>query len=426
VTTPDSKKGEFTHLFPDILPGGKAVLFAAGATAGNLANNAQIVVSSLQTGERRDLIAGTSPRYAVTGHLVYAQGTTLVAVPFDPQRLPLTGPPVPVLEGVLQSPWSGAAHYAFSSTGTLVYVPGGLQGAQRRLVWVDRKGVEQVLPAPVRSYRTPRISPDGRRVAVTSSESGDNIWLYDLARETLTRLTFEGRLNTTPTWAPDGRRIVFSSAWTGGGWNVFWQPADGSGDAEQLTEFGDYPHNVGSWSPDGQVLAFEEINPVTSWDIWLLRLSDHKAQPFLHTPFRETAPVFSPDSRWLAYASDETGRYEIYVQPYPAGPGGKWQISTEGGTEPVWAHDGEIFYRQENKMMAVETKTQPAFSAGNPKVLFEGQYVPAMQTMPNYDVSRDGQHLLMVKSEQTEEATQINVVLNWFEELKRRVPTGTK
>jgi serine/threonine-protein kinase len=424
VTTPDSKKGEFTHLFPDLLPGGKAMLFAAGPTAGNLANTAQIVVSSLQTGERRDLIGGTSPKYALTGHLVYAQGATLRAVPFDPQRLAVTGSPVPVLEGVLQSPTGGTTQYSFSSLGTLVYVPGGLQGAQRRLVWVDRKGVEQPLPAPVRGYRTPRISPDGRRVAVTSSEAGDNIWLYDLARETLTRLTFEGRTDANPIWTPDGRRIAFASSRTAGR-NVFWQPADGSGGVEQLTEFSDYQHTLGSWSPDG-VLAFEELNPATGRDIWVLRLSDRKAQPFLHMPFDEAAPAFSPDGRWLAYASDETGRYEIYVQPYP-GPGGKSQISTEGGTEPVWAHDGEIFYRQENKIMAVGTKTQPTFSAGNPKVLFEGRYVRTQQTQPNYDVSRDGQRFLMVKaSEQTEAATQINVVLNWFEELKRRVPTAKK
>jgi Tol biopolymer transport system component len=350
-----------------------------------------------------------------------------MAVPFDLQRLAVTGTAVPVLEGVLQSPLTGTAQYSFSSTGALVYVPGGLQGAQRRLVWVDRKGAEQPLPAPVRSYRTPRISPDGRRVAVTSSEVGENIWLYDLARETLTRLTFEGAANFTPTWTPDGRRIAFSSAKAAHTWNVFWQTADGSGGAEQLTEFGDYPHNVGSWSPDGQVLAFEEISPVTGRDIWVLRLSDRKAQPFLHTSFNETAPAFSPDSRWLAYASDETGRYEIYVQPYPAGPGGKWQISTEGGTEPVWAHDGEIFYRQGNKMMAVGTTTQPTFSADNPKVLFDGQYVPSLATIPNYDISRDGQRFLMVKaSEQEQSSTQINVVLNWFEELKRRVPSGKK
>ena len=427
VTTPDSKKGELTHLLPDLLPGGKAVLFAAGPNPGDLANAAQIVVSSLQTGERRDLIGGTSPRYALTGHLVYAQGATLMAAPFDLQRLALTGSPVPVLEGVLQSLWSGAAQYSFSSTGTLVYVPGGLQGAQRTLVWVDRKGTEQPLPAPVRGYRTPRISPDGRRVAAASPESGDNIWLYDFARETLTRLTFEGRVNHTPLWTPDGRRIAFISDRTGGPTNVFWQTADGSLGAEQLTEFSsDYLHNLGSWSPDGQVLAFDELSAATGHDIWVLRLSDRKAQPFLHTQFNETAPAFSPDGHWLAYASDETGRYEIYVQPYP-GPGRKWQISTEGGTEPAWAGNGEIFYRQGNKMMAVGTTTQTTFSAGNPKVLFEGQYVRTAATISNYDVSRDGQRLLMVKaSEQTEAATQINVVQNWFEELKRRVPTGKK
>jgi serine/threonine-protein kinase len=226
ATTPDSKTGEVTQLWPDLLPGAKAVLFAAGPAVGNLANTAQIVVSSLQPGERRDLIGGSSPRYARTGHLVYAQGATLMAVPFDPRRLALTGSPVPVLEGVLQSLWSGAAQYSFSSTGTLVYVPGGLQGAQRRLVWVDRKGTEQPLPAPVRGYRTPRISPDGQRVAVASSEAGDNIWLYDLARETLTRLTFEGTVNANPNWTPDGRRIGFVSNRTAGR-NVFWQPADG-------------------------------------------------------------------------------------------------------------------------------------------------------------------------------------------------------
>jgi Tol biopolymer transport system component len=348
-----------------------------------------------------------------------------MAVPFDRQRLALTGSPVPVLEGVLESLWSGVAQYSFSSTGTLVYIPGGLQGAQRRLVWVDRKGVEQPLPAPVRGYRTPRISPDGRRVAVTSSESGDNIWLYDLARETLARLTFEGRVNATPIWTPDGRRVAFISDRTGAA-NAFWQPADGSGGAEQLTESSGYALRPGSWSPDGQVLALEEVSPSALRKIWVLRLSDRKAQPFLRTQFNETAPAFSPDGHWLAYASDETGRYEIYVQPYP-GPGGKWQISAEGGTEPVWAANGEIFYRQGNKMMAVRTTTQPTFSAGNPKALFEGQYVPTQGTISNYDVSRDGQHLLMVKASEEEQAvTQINVVLNWFEELKRRVPTGTK
>jgi Tol biopolymer transport system component/predicted Ser/Thr protein kinase len=424
LSTPDSKKGETTHRFPELLPGGKAVLFAAGQSATVNLNNARIVVRSLQTGETRDLIGGTYPSYAPTGHLVYAQAGTLMAVSFDPRRLAVTGASVPMLESVLQSPTSGVVQYSFSNTGSVAYVPGGLQAVQRKLVWVDRKGTEQPLPTPSHPYRTPRLSPDGRRVVVAISDQlGDHIWLYDLTRDTLTRLTFEGTTNSTPIWTPDGKRITFGS--TRGGSSAsdaFWQPADGSGSAEALTMFRENRHNMGSWSPDGQVLSFEEINPVTRRDVWVYTLSDRKAHPFLNTQFNETAPEFSPDGHWLAYASDESGRYEIYVQPYP-GPGGKWQISTEGGTEPRWTRDGEIFYRSGTKMMAVDTKLKPTFSADKPKMLFEGQYVPSLATMHNYDVSQDGQRFLMVKdSDQATLSTQINVVLNWFEELKRRVP----
>ena len=182
-----------------------------------------------------------------------------------------------------------------------------------------------------------------------------------------------------------------------------------------------------SFSPNGQLLAFIEVNPTTGYDIWVLRLSDRKAQPFLQTPFNESVPRFSPDGHWLAYISDESGRYEVYVQPYP-GPGGKWPISTEGGTEPVWNPNGrELFYRSGDKMMAVDIATQPSFTAGKPRLLFEGTYEPTWATNPNYDVSADGQRFLMVKaSEQEQSNTQINVVQNWFEELKRRVPTGNK
>ncbi len=425
------EKGEVSHRWPEFLPGGKAVLFAAATTTANW-SNARIAVQKVETGERRDLIqAGTHPHYAPSGHLVYAQGGNLMAVPFDPRRLEVTGAAVPVLEGVLQSTFNGAAQYSFSATGSLVYVPGGLQSAQRRLVWVNRNGAEQPLAAPARAYRQLQLSPDGRRVAVTIDEQETQVWLYDLSRETLTRLTFEGNANANPAWTPDGKRIAYQSNREGPP-NLFWQLADGSGGLERLTT-SEYLHAPESWSPDGQLLAFLEINPTTGYDIWVLRLSDpsaplgagRKAQLFLRTPFNESAPRFSPDGRWLAYISDESGRWEIYVQPYP-GPGGKWLISTEGGTEPVWNPNGrELFYRSGDRMMTVEIKTQPGFSAGKPKVLFEGQYLPTPATFPNYDVTPDGQRFLMLKpSEQDQAATQINVVLNWFEELKRRVPTG--
>jgi len=175
--------------------------------------------------------------------------------------------------------------------------------------------------------------------------------------------------------------------------------------------------------PDGQVAAFVEINPVTATDNWTFRVSDRKAQPFLKTPFNEGAPAFSPDGHWLAYSSDESGHTEIYVQPYP-GPGGKWQVSTDGGTEPVWNHNGkEMFYRIGNKMMAVDVKLTPSFSAGIPKMLFEGPYLPTPGTFPNYDVSPDGERFLMLKSGEQESApTEIHVVMNWFRELQERVP----
>ena len=351
-----------------------------------------------------------------------------MAVPFDPQRLEVRGAAVRVVEGVMESESgiSGAAQYSISATGSLVYVRGGILSAQRRLVWVSRNGTEQPIAAPMRAYDRPRLSPDGRQAAVTIGEQERDVWLYNLSRDTLTRLTFGGSTNAYPIWTPDGRRLAFMSTKEGVG-NIFWQLADGSGGLERLNT-SEYVQAPTSWSADGQLLAFIEVNPTTGYDIWILRMSDREAQPFLRTPFNESAPQFSPDGHWLAYVSDESGRYEVYVQPYP-GPGGKWQISTEGGTEPVWNRNGrELFYRSGDKMMAVDIATQPSFVAGKPTMLFEGPYLPAPGTSPNYGVSPDGQRFLMLKpGGQTGTApTQINVVLNWFEELKQKVPLATK
>jgi eukaryotic-like serine/threonine-protein kinase len=409
---------EDSHRWPAFLPGGDAVLFAAFRAGGNW-NNAQISVQSVGTGERRDLVqGGTNPRYAPSGHLVYAQGGNLMAVPFDAQKLTVTGTAVPMVEGVLQSTFSGAAQYSFSDTGSLVYVPGSVQ-AQRRLLWVSRGGAEEPVAAPARAFRGPRLSPDGREVAVAIEGQETEVWLYDLSRETLTRLTSQGGTEYDPVWTPDGKRVVFHS--TTGVVGLFWQLADGSGGLERLNG-GGLPY---SWSPDGQLLAFNDGNA----NIEVLRLGDRKVLHFSETRFKEGAAQFSPDGRWLAYVSDESGRYEIYVQPYP-GPGGKWQISTEGGTEPLWNPNGrELFYRSGDRMMAVEITTQPRFSAGKPKVLFAGQFQPSPSPVPNanYDVSPDGQRFLMLKlGGQDQAPTQINVVLNWFEELRQKVPAGKK
>ncbi len=282
------------------------------------------------------------------------------------------------------------------------------------------------MAAPARAYVYPRLSPDGQRVGVSIAEEETQTWLYDFSRETLTRFTYEGHVNQNAIWTPDGKWIAIQSN-REGTMNIFRQRTDGSGGPEHLitSEYNNFPM---SWSHDGQLLAFAEVNPATGYDIWVLRMSDHKAQAFLRTPFNKSVPLFSPDGHWLAYISDESGRFEIYVQPYP-GPGGKWQISTEGGAEPLWNPNGrELFYRSGDKMMAVDIATQPSFSAGKPRVLFEGQYNRAAGVTPNYDVSPDGQRFLMIKPNETGEAspTQINVVLNWFEELKRRVPAGAK
>jgi eukaryotic-like serine/threonine-protein kinase len=420
------EKADATHRWPEFLPGGRALLFAAAPNSINFSIG-QIAVQLVGTGERRNLIqAGMSPRYAPSGHLIYAQGGSLMAVPFDPQHLATTGTAIPVVEGVLQSPFSGAVQYSFSNSGSLVYVSGGLQSAQNRLVWVNRKGIEHPLAAPPRAYLNPRLSPDGRRVGVTITEQDSHIWTYDL-RETFTRLTFAGNANNGAVWTPDGKRITFSTNPKGGPLNIYWLLADGSGGLERLTT-SQYLNAPMSWSPDGKLLAFFEVNPTTQRDIWVLRMSDRKLLPFLQTPFNEAVPRFSPDGRWLAYISDESGRYEIYVQSYP-GPGGKWQISTEGGTEPAWNGNGrELFYRNGDEMMAVDIATQPGFAAGTPRMLFEGRYERAPFPSTNYDVSPDGQRFLMLKPNESADAapTQINVVLNWFEELKRRVPNGNK
>ena len=415
--------GENRHGWPDLLPGGQVILFTA---FGSGLDTPRIATQQLETGERRVLAEGGAyPRYLPSGYLVYVQQEeapgTLLAAPFDLSRLEVTGTPVPLVESVMQSN-SGAAQYSFSSLGSLVYIPGGNPASERRLVWVDRQGTEQPLAAPPQRYVNLQLSPDERRLAVQIDSPNPEVWIYDIQLETLTRLTFAG--GGFPLWTPDGKQVTFPSRRAGVP-NLFWKPADGTGAAEQLTTREHPTDHSFSWSPDGQVLAFTEAHPITGWDLWVLPLGGNSnPRPFLQTPFREAAPRFSPDGRWLAYVSDESGRPEIYAQPFP-GPGKKWQISTEGGVEPVWSRNGkELFYGNSGQMMVVDLTTEPTFRAGDPRPLFGGQYVTAFNTWrPKYDVSSDGRRFVMIKRGRQElGVTELNVVLDGFEELKRRVP----
>jgi serine/threonine-protein kinase len=407
--------GEAAHGMPTLLPAGRGVLFAIGG-----GQAPRIAVASLTGAERKNLVApGSGPRYSPTGHLIYAMAGTLFAIPFNVNTLALTGNATPVVQGVLQTA-VGFPYYSFSNTGTLVYVSGSA-GIRRNLVWVGRDGSEQLVPAPVHEYDWPRLSSDGKRIAV---EIAGQTWTYDTTRDSLTRVTFDGTQNDAPTWSPDGTRIAIRSNREGMPGSIFWQMADGSGGQERLSTSTQVADTPMSFSPDGRFIAFFRTDAKTQRDIWVASVKDHTRTLFLGTPATEGAPRFSPDGKWIAYVSDESGRPEIYVQPYPRG-GGKWQISTDGGIEPVWNPNGrELFYRTTNKMMAVQITTSPTFAAGRPSMLFEGDYLasPFPATGVTYDVTPDGRRFLMVKDAPTEQATQINVVVNWFEDLKRRVP----
>jgi eukaryotic-like serine/threonine-protein kinase len=420
LTTPDAAKGEYSHRYPQILPGGKAVVFTALNGFGW--DESRIELLRLDTKERRVLVrGGHTGRFVASGHLIYYRAGSLLAVPFDLARLDVKSvAPVTIAGGVRQSSGTVGGDYSISSAGILVYVPASPRQFESQLVWIDRDGKVQPIPAPPRAYSNPALSRDGKQIAVNVTSDTEQLWTYDLSHGTLTQLTSEQGSSRDAVWTSDSKRVAYRSN-KAGRWNLYWRPSDRSGPEERLTS-SDALHIPDSFSPDGQLLAFTEDNVSTGFDIWVLRLHDRTAQPFLRTPFNEGAAQLSPDGRWLAYDSDESGGSEVYVQSYPA-PGGKWLVSSGGGDAARWNPNGrELFYRNGGKMMAVDVTTSPRFAVATPRLLFEGQ-----DFTNAWDVSPDGQRFLMVKPvEQQQAATQINVVLNWFEELKRRVPAGTK
>ena len=430
---------------PRLLPDGDSVLFSVTTATGPTRwDQAQIVVQSLRTGERKVVWhGGGDARYVATGHLVYAVGNDLLAVAFDLDELTVTGRPVPVVQGVQRATVPATngdtANYGVSESGTLVYLAsgslggGGLIVTLRTLVWVNRDGREEPLAAPPRPYSYPRVSPDGMQVAVDVRDAESDIWVWSLERGTLTRLTFDPLFDRFPLWSPDGRRIVFSSQRDGSRGNLFSQMADGTGQPDRVAE-ADKNTQVfpTSFSPDAtRLLVYGDPNNTQKDDIGVVALdagADRAVKPFLTTMFDERNAEVSPDGRWVAYESDESGQPEVYVRPFPSVDAGRWQVSTGGGTQPLWARNGrELFYRSGDAVMSVPVETRAGFVARNPVVLFKGQFAPSLSGR-NYDVSPDGRRFLMLKvgsgaDAQNTPPARFIIVENWFEELKRLVPT---
>jgi Tol biopolymer transport system component len=419
LITPDFKHGEAGFYWPQFLPGNETVLFASF-----FSGRGHVSTLSLKTKKRRELIEGDGPYYSPTGHLLFTRGNSLFAAPFDLARLELTGPAIAILEGVKLLSTFRSPQFSFSPNGMLAYVPGSLAG--NTLVWVDRQGKAEPLQAEPREYEEPRLSPDGRRVAVTIRSDNPDIWILDVSRGSSARLTFEDGESETPVWTPDGARVTFSADRVGRPRTIYSKPSDGSGAEDPLFEGQSHPH-VSSWFPDGKMLLYSEFDPGSAGDIWVFTSGEKTSKRvWLRTPFNERGARVSPDGRWIAYVSNESGRDEVYVQPFP-GPGGKWQISVGGGTEPVWAHSGEeIFYRNAAAMMSVRVAHDKSFSAESPRVLFTGPFVPTRRGDAAYDVSTDDKRFLMVRRDEASAATHLNVVLNFSEELKRRLPTGSR
>ena len=423
LTAPKLAAGETTHAWPCFLPDGEHLLFTVRGSRGP-----RIALLSLETGEWRELAAGGgAARYLPTGHLLYPRAGGLTAVSFDLDRLETVGQPFPILEDVYAGPGLkgvGQGAFSVSDTGVLAYVPGGAAAAETRLVWVDRQGRSTPLAADPGSYEWPRLSPDGSRVAVTdrTADGAIDIWVLGVERGTRSRLTGGGN-NILATWAPGGEAVFFGWHQGGpGGLNIYRKPVDGAGEAEQVLvrEHPLFPMDI---TADGRSLLFVEWNPKTARDIWTMTLEgDRRAEPVLVTPFDEYRPMLSPDGRWLAYVSDESGRYEVYVQSWPEGAS-RTLVSAHGGTGPTWSADStELFYQNGEAMMVVPVKSGTSFSTGTPELLFEGSFKLGVYGSISYDVSADGRFLMMERSQEAT-ADRLHVVLDWFEELKRLAPT---
>jgi len=423
--TPDAKAGETDYRWPEALPGGGAVLYTIYGSGGT--RQARIAVRRLDGSGGTVLIeGGNNPRYVSTGHIVYATTpSVLMAIPFDPERLATIGKPVPVQTEIVAK-GTGSANFAIANDGTLVYVRGGATVFQTGLgfQWMGRDGKALGNVArQVEGPRYPRLSPDGRRLAVTIGPSNQgNIWVIDVQGQTQPlELTFKNH-NVTPTWSPDGRQLAFTSDQNGQR-NVFTIAADGS--TLQPTRFTTSPNQQTpeAWASDGRSMLINEVSPKTGFDILLLDLQARQTRPWLQTEFDEDEVSISPDGRWVSYVSNQTGRAEVWVRPFP-GPGAPIRVSPDGGREPLWSRNGsELFYQSGRRLMTAEVAARvPELRFKTPRMLFEGGFVPYDPNVPRtYDVASDGRFLMIQESAQPAPQTLV-IVQHFTEELKRLVP----
>jgi serine/threonine protein kinase/Tol biopolymer transport system component len=421
LTSPDRSKSELAHWWPQILPDGDTVIFTAFSTPNE---RSSIAVRSLKTGKEKTLIeGGTFGRY-LPGYLIFSRGETLIAVPFDERKLELTGAPVPVLDGIACFPQNGDSEFAVSENGTFAFLPTSFIATEQKLVSIDRKGKIQTIRDNIHLHGGLRLAPDGQRIALGLIEAGHppDIWIHDLMRGSFSRLTHGPASNFNPIWTPDGKHLLYTSERPL--FEIYRKSADGGGTEEAVltTPNDKYPISI---SPDGNTLLFSTSDPNTQADLWLAPLQQPKdAKPFVVSPFDETQGTISPDGRWVAYQSDESGKSEIYVVDFPGGAN-RVQASTDGGSEPVWSRNGkELFYRSGKKFMSVPVKAGASFIPDSGHVLFESDFVAnSKQGIAAYDVSPDGQRFYFVQEDSKKDRqAKLSLVLNWSEELKRLAP----
>ena len=414
VTTLDQSKGEISHRWPQVLPGGSAMLVTVWT--GPARDNKSIQVLRLDSGSRETVTAGgDTGRYVRSGHVLFGRLDALMAVPFDVERLATTGPAIRTGETVRIG--QEGASYAVSDQGNLVHLPGDEHRLDARLVWVDFNGRVEPIALPPQDIASTILSPDGRSAAFNLHGATNEVAIADFERGTVTAFTSGTTGSQAPVWSPDGRRIAYRGTRKGLR-NVWVKAVDGTSEEQQLTK-GNNMQTPLSWSPDGRHLLYFEIDPVTGSDIWIVSLSDGNAQPLVKVPLPQMEAGWSPDGRWIAYTSEEYGRAEIFVLPFPL-TGQRWRISTAGGNEPVWAPDGrQLFYRNAGEVWVVDVRTSPTFSAGTPRALFADTFVIAPNSRTAYSISTGNRFLFAQPVRPDPPITRVPVVLNFFTELRR-------